>query len=418
MINGKVKQLYQCGEAPIKDSKMRKGILRIIIFILKNQLEAMRLFYIEKAFECFDPHVGDTSCQVRALQVSDASFYLHGENLMRELKLIKEALVRVEEEYIMLDSMEKIRNGSISIYEYLHKFGVTSYLDDKNKLLAVMWILTKYKVSNDSGEIHIDIDHIIQDSKLSRKVCKKLVRHYQLIIAEASCNDIVAYAKHCGFHSEYITLLINSIQRDDDGRSVLPCFFQMEVINAYMKEKHRVWCMIIDFIECGETKARKRLYFIGSSYVEKSSLKESEINNSFCIHGTASLAKYGRQEDTVLKSIRKFGISEVMLMCMASHPQYSGHRLIELNNNVFAHKNISNIYEKNKMAKMAKYRANAEIYGCSIQNPTLFVVKHIFCGQKIVYNYNNALKKEVVSSYEKQPRNIQQQERWPDVAAN
>ena len=48
---------------------MKLKILKLLNFFIEEMMEAIDLFYIQKRYDLFDPHVGDTLCQIRAYKI-------------------------------------------------------------------------------------------------------------------------------------------------------------------------------------------------------------------------------------------------------------------------------------------------------------------------------------------------------------
>ena len=227
--------LYQISTSIVKDNQMKESLVNLVKFIASNYVEAMRCFYVLKEYQHFDPHVGDTACQVRALQVSmlaQKPNYGFDRNEVERNKAILEQAINV----LAQGSVKTVKNNFITIEDFLIQFNLSLEISKENMLLVVSYILTKYKKENGFGDHYIDVNKIKQDANISVKSCKKLIRHYQLTMARQSCIDIINYAQKFGFSSEYTRHLEQLIKNDDDGRNVMPCFLQMEVIIEVLQQ--------------------------------------------------------------------------------------------------------------------------------------------------------------------------------------
>jgi hypothetical protein len=94
-----------------------------------------------------------------------------------------------------------------------------------------------------------------------------------------------------------------------------------------------------------------------------------------------SNGRYESQADFINRLL-KVGALKVMLLNAAIHPQYSGQKLGDTKDNPFLNSSLSkeSIFRYKPIEKDFKsLRSQAENLGCSITNPGLFYIDHIYC---------------------------------------
>ncbi len=61
--------LHQARQSLLTTCEMKIKILHLIAFFTKTAIDALNNFYFKKDFSKFDPHVGETLCQIRAYKI-------------------------------------------------------------------------------------------------------------------------------------------------------------------------------------------------------------------------------------------------------------------------------------------------------------------------------------------------------------
>ena len=86
---------------------------------------------------------------------------------------------------------------------------------------------------------------------------------------------------------------------------------------------------------------------------------------------------------------RSTNLPEMLLISFPQHPQYSGKKLLPINNNPYqpikAHlQDISMIkYIDDLETQFLRHKMLSKKIGCSYENPSLFLITHIFCNNSV-----------------------------------
>jgi len=211
------------------------NVLHQLKFFILKTIEAIQSFYIYKNFFEFDPHVGDTACQIRACQMLFILSSVKHEdklNAFKKIYGIKLILKKIEEDMVFFKNKEKQKTDkkerrTITLKEFIKNNAYEFYLTETELFLTESKILTLYKCNNNENPT-INFDALCNDLAVSKNSVRKLIHHYQLHISELSCNFVLdTLEKLPGFQIKH-DFLDNLLQYDDDKRSVLPCFFYYE----------------------------------------------------------------------------------------------------------------------------------------------------------------------------------------------
>lgn len=103
-------------------------------------------------------------------------------------------------------------------------------------------------------------------------------------------------------------------------------------------------------------------------------LYETRQKPCVVFHGVADCTHM----ETHAEYIQRFndvGLVQVILMNMAGHPQYSGKLLSDMKENPFQDLICVGDFE----ARFLKLKNSSTEKGCTITNPSLYFIRHIFC---------------------------------------
>ena len=168
--------LIQSKDSMVRNNEMRREIISFLSFVVKKMSDALKLFYIEKKYASFDPHVGDTACQIRASYLTLlATTSKEKQTILlriKELHCISEQLILSEV------TTNPGKNNEYTIHELIEKLKLHFYISVEEKILFQSYFLTLFKKETPSN-IYIDFDVISTTLNVSRKFSKKLARHYR-----------------------------------------------------------------------------------------------------------------------------------------------------------------------------------------------------------------------------------------------
>ncbi|HVV69090.1 MAG TPA: hypothetical protein VHE99_08695 [Gammaproteobacteria bacterium] len=388
--------LPQSPDTQIPTHLKYSDVMLLIEFTVANLIRAINAFYFEHTLHLFDPHVGETSCQIRAYQVLRFAKSIKSEDsiLMRvRLKFLHEIMELIQVDTVHYQKIDHSRREVEPTIKTLGKFikesGYNFELSNIENFLVQSYILTYYKKITANGDPSIDINKIMQDIKISKSAAKRLTRFYQINLSNISCNFISSLLQETPEVNINLDFLNALKYADDDGRSVFPCYLVMKVLWQHMKKNKCIILLSITRKRNNRIIDKLNLYFQlsnnGATLIENFQPKEA----SYIIDGIMECSSNVLENrlDYIIR-VLKTGIEKIILSNMAIHPQYSGKKLSALSNDPFALDSIIAQFKESMQLKndFLYWRNEAKKLGCGIQNPTLFYIVHMFCGKNIINN--------------------------------
>lgn len=393
-INNKInlyELLPQSETTILTDSTQSASIIKLFIKICKDVIESLKLFYIEKKFDNFDPHVGEAACQIRALLM----YYIYFDT--KDIYFYSEIIKNMGEKIYFLESILREPNifqtysADKSITKFIEFFELNDKVPTYVIILYLCYVLTKFK-QNFNGETFINVEHFMIDYEVSKKKTKKFIHYLQNKIAFYSCEFIFHLSNHYQSCVDLKTLLKYFLKQDDDGRDVLPCYFSMK--------------SIIDCIKKKKIEIFVKINLHGKNFISSINLNVNEngqpvlLNQSSCeedlpclfIEVDAITGFYS--EEQYLHRLFQYNIHELILNYMAAHPQYSGKKLASFANDPLDSSNNSkpsNIDLTLISREFLNQKFLADERGCSEKNKSTFFIRHIYCE-----NIANLLKKHAI----------------------
>src|ERR1700722_7055484 len=127
----------QSYSAQVSDKKLKSKLLNLMVFILNELVEAIINLQVNKKFSCLDPHVGETSCQIRALKIllisRNDSLNLDCHKRINELNNIKNLIILQVIEIQNSIHTEKFLN----IFEFFKKSNCLFTITEIEKYILV-----------------------------------------------------------------------------------------------------------------------------------------------------------------------------------------------------------------------------------------------------------------------------------------
>lgn len=366
----------------VRNHQMRVQVYRLLFDLTRYLITSLRVFYLDQQYSRFDPHVGETSCQIRAhenllLAVNKQKKALLFRRLIQLLRIqgcIHEALKNLEKIIV--------HNNQQTIEEQIRSAGCLYEITKTEFFLVISFFLTEFKKYEANGEPFIHYDAISSKFKISRKLAKKLVRHFQISLAEYSCMDVFDWAEKLSFAENRIAILRSLKRYDDDNRPVLPCYFFTKIILLHLKKQRLPILFVIKSTnECLHKDLV--LFFTGQLLVRIS------FNRNYTMHkenlhipclvvaGETNRSFYG-SGSAYLEEVNRLGIEKVFMANMAAHPQYSGKLLSSYQANPFFLMDRCNQAAVLMRTELETMRNFAYEHGCCKEKKELLFVKHIY----------------------------------------
>ena len=366
--------LPQTKDTLLHDSKMSMQIIKSYHYFLDTLIDAFVEFYIKKNFHLFDPHVGDTACQIRAYHLITIFLETHDKvdipNRIASIRRIKEKLFTFINEPLL------VKNNTLTISQYMKTMHCDFHIKKYEIFLYECYFLTIYKNVNENV-IYINYQAIASFIGITTKLAKKIVRHYQSNLASLSSESLLACAHDLNLNK--IIILLKSLSKfDDDNRIALPCYFYNKVLLDHMHHHNRFVLIIVERVN-----AIKPMVFIYKnkliSLVNFDDYRYSHNDICLAIQGFCS-SSYQEKTDHYVERLNSVGFNNIFLMNMANHPQYPGHKLKRFMINPFFECDFSenDLFLEDRQELILR-QSRAPILGCARENCSLLNIRHIYC---------------------------------------
>ncbi len=288
--------------------------LNLLEFILKNILASLKAFYKNCEFHLFDPHVGDTMCQIRAMLL----LHINKETKINEdyVKAIVKLLIKVEKIKSQLECLQNHKTNRFEII-ILEKFFLDNelyfYLPDEVQVLFLSYVLTLYKNFHYHFDSRIDIERLMGDLNIGKSSVVRLYENFQILISDMSVRFLkIKLPKY----SEVINYFC---KKDLVGRCVLPCFLIADLLIEILKQSQYNILLIV------RSKNSKQCVAL------KFQCEKNRPALIFHCHSELSLLE--RKEFS--KNLNYNVLMKIFLQISAYHQQYSQSCLVKSNENIY-----------------------------------------------------------------------------------
>lgn len=213
--------LPQNNAALVHDSKMAFEILKTLHNIIHLLAESLTKFYINKQYQCFDPHVGESACQIRAYAFVMLSKKKPGNELMERICFLNLTLRKLK---TVLGTTINLKKNSQTIIELAQNHECYFSVGWSECLLYGSYFLTIFKKVSAKGA-YICKEKIAHFFTSSKRLSERMVDEYQSRLARMSCDFIKSISIQVGINEKNSPSIGVSILYDDAGRSAYPLFF-------------------------------------------------------------------------------------------------------------------------------------------------------------------------------------------------
>ncbi len=390
----------------IKDITQKISTIELMEQLLK-QLQLALSYFENRELYRFDAQVGETLCQIRAYKIYYLSSYSTPEFIETIKKLKSDVTLGVKklsikkEHYQHLLKLHKSQRpesirAPITLARFFSELDCIIPLSEDVLFLFLSHFLCAFHLA-DEGNIPMAIDFSAVSSVLSvsRSFAKKIGHFYQKRLSELSCDFIFQLVKELPNSRGLESILPLLHHQSDEGRMVLPCYCVTEIIVLHMIENQANLLLLVEVAAKNQRK-QSVLFLRGSKKQQNFELiNEEQQNDEPCmVMFGSSKPHYSYFIDHTIEKIISMGIKEVILSNNAAHPQYSGITLSSYRDNPYEiliseHRNSLSIHEINiaeqRASLLIQMKKLADKTGCTSTNPTLFLLKHIFCSTLNAY---------------------------------
>jgi hypothetical protein len=304
--------------ALIRNHQFELRVLQLSQFILTLVRDSISAFHQEQNLMKFDAHVGESSCQIRALFLNDfrKSFTpkLSTDFIQNQLNKIQVRLALIDTEQYKRNFNKKFE----TLKDYLDTLGITFELSNELYILSMCYFLTKYRVSDQHENIIINYNRL--DTSFPKNIFRRIVHYYQVAVSDFSVSYLKQFASQC-IDMEAFNLLC---QKDDDNRSVMPCVLSNQIIMQRLKQSKTSILFVIRL----KNKSLHCMFYQYNeaidSYFHQRDPSPSQLQEyCYIMHAITEYERYEEVEAACEKRDTETLISGLMHV----HPQYSGVKL-------------------------------------------------------------------------------------------
>lgn len=358
------------GQGP---AAIRIAACRMILEAVRQMASMLR----SRALRYFDPLVGECACHIRAFYIAQHVDRVIAtlDELLKRVSLAAQALARAERHLASQD------NETVSIRELLDSVnnpGARLLLTPEQLFFLESYLLTLTKVSEPleygdrwSNNEYTDFKALARLFKVSNTVSREVTKHLRKRLARASVAYMRSVAMSISYHPE---MFAASYQTEHKGLSCVPNFWSMGALlhkgrsagtpillvsKAFaIDEGYRCMQVMRLFLRptaAGYVACHPRANELGRSAV---------IVEGVTARTGADLPEL--EEWTV--SLAAKNVEDVILANAAAHTQYpGGHQDSLLDGATKANRRM-----------YGRFLGASRDWGCSRENPSLFLITHIF----------------------------------------
>lgn len=424
--------LYQEQNSLLTTAELKVKVLKNLCFFLQELVNALKSFYLKKEIDKFDPHVGETSCQIRAYinfllfnKTNQPDFLSKLKKEIQGLEALYKLATKELKKLNLMENSKKKLSSTEELKNFLNRRNLVFLLSEETLFLMQSYFLTRFKEQTINGDSYINHDKISLEMAESRKFSKKIVHYYQSKVAKFSTNFIFGLLKAIPEYTGFEIILKSLNYNDDDGRSVLPCFITMKIMLKHMLVnncpvliKIKRLCQKEEYddvhllFEPDNTKQDYKLMHDLSNTLKI----QAKLFDKPCviIEGIVEYVhkNFVERKEFFVDRFKTVGIIKIILSNMANHPQFSGTRLAaysynpylsliqQIKDSVKSQANDNEIIKSNEFNKqinciklveseLINMKRYGKHLGCCEEKPSLFFIKHIYSDK--IYNHRLAI---------------------------
>ncbi len=276
---------------------------------------------------------------------------------------------------------------------FLIRYGLLFKITDEVFYLSQVHMLTSFSIIDEVGISRgIDYEKFCISSNASKTFAKKTMHYFQKNLANMSCKFIKKIAQDLTEYNQRQKILEKLQTIDADMRKILPCYEVTKILIEHALINDAAITIIFEKFN-NQEKDEKFLFLPNYSKTDfELCLDTSTLAHQPCmvIRGVSkSMALTPRSRDFFIQHINTMGLKNIILANMAKHKQYPSKGGIPddnpyeqltskiLTNDMPCKEQLSLLTIVNQEFLIMKKLA--ENLGCCLDNPSLFLIKHIYC---------------------------------------
>ncbi len=360
--------------------------------------------FLQSNYTCYDALVGENACHIRAFVINDISelknnnheFFLTLKKTILELSQVISGINKAT-------IVSQDQNNSIEIFLKKNKliFNIPINFFFQIKYIIDSYLLTLTKVSLTSTELTLKEKTSYQPIRnlgFAYNRSQYLIHNTQKNLSASSCDYIISEANF--LQKNGIDQLL-VIKNDSHGRSLIPQFFTAKVLlkRALQKKHHLIFKI---------TRYLKKKPFDSIILQFRPNFEQNDFEICYSSLSSTSIViiegvvNYESPHESIEEYKKRFLSQSTMIILLANfaaHPQYSGnlkHLSLPFNEAITTlRKDTRPYFDCNeKIIEDIKLEEKDFIYhknyaqheGCSLDNPALLFINHMYCDFSYKYS--------------------------------
>jgi len=178
--------------------KDRVKVIYLIDYFMNIAIECVDCI-CEGNFNMFDPHVGDTACQIRAYQLQLIANNIYRSSELPELFKLKQNIQehrkKLEQRMKECRAMKKKRHEKINIIEFIKAKSLDVELPWYLIFCIQFYFLTVHNIKRDGITVGIDYARVVSDVNISLTQARSISKRFQRRVAKISNTFVLHLAK-------------------------------------------------------------------------------------------------------------------------------------------------------------------------------------------------------------------------------
>ena len=355
------------------DSRLNDGLKEYLLIIIAAEQAITELSLGN--FASFDPLVGENLCQIRAVKMALAfiNCSFNTETLLENIRIAK---AKIDD---ALENFEKIDKKSHSLKSILESENCDVSITPVEKFLIRSFILTKIKIKKPD---HLSNPLVNNDATYKNKIkefsdvgslfAKNFVNHLRKKLASSSVNFIQEISRQYHPTNPDAKMVSHDFIFDHFGLKCVPCYWASRVAlrQAFLHKAPLV--LLVNQKATDQAYAiveKAELYFEATSngYKITCPTKLNPESPALVIAGnTCREARHLTSKESWINELLQYAPEDLTLTCCAVHRQYPDN-------------SKDHLFSDNSDQNYNHHKQKAHEWGCSLENPSLFLLAHVYC---------------------------------------
>lgn len=354
-------------EQPLKSTLRLQHCFSLLHCVCLYIVNGIDYFY-QKQYQHFDAQVSESLCQIRAVQLQ---FLARQQNALRHQQIPSQLASRALHLLPLIEAalrrpLQPFIDQQVSLNDILKQCHIHLDIPETAIWLTELHLLTDFKkYQSHHRPTAIDYDTAKEITCVdSKTVLKRFIHKMQRHVTAISMRFMFDKAQLIDNNAP---ALLKSLWRQDEiGRHVLPAFEVTRCLFDIAKQHRQPLGIIVTRSNNHGDNDEIAMFF------NKSTL--AHYNNAMVVvHARADYAdKPLDNKEQYIERFMQYGLENCVLWNMAQHPQYTGTALTQYKNNPY------DAHDGHALSQYQQFRQFASITGCSQDNPSLFLISHIY----------------------------------------